>query len=241
MHERPVRPAVGGAVEAPLRRARDQRPVLGDAAVAAHGRVPAHGKRGACVDRVRVARLDPDRADTAGVERRGAVRARPVVAAVGRLVEPDARDTAAPARVALARADPERVRARIVRVDRDRPGRVDPEAPAQVPPLRVRSERVLGTPHSAACGRDPHPAPIVTVTAPGLMRAAVRIDCEIGRPPGHRELRWHVRARRAERRELVQSRVRTDLFPLWLIPRRSGPRSPRPGSSERTARGPEAR
>ena len=215
MHERPVRPAVSGAVEAPLRRARDQRPVLGDPAIAAHGRVSAHGERGARVDRVRIARLDPDRADTAGIERRGAVRAGPVVAAVGRLVEPDACDTAAPARVALARSDPERVRAWIVRVDRDRAGRVDPEAACQVLPLRFRRERVLRAPDAAARRSDPHPA--LRGPATRVIHPAVRVDRQIGRPPGHRELGWHVRARCAERRGLVQRRLRPDLLPRCLV------------------------
>ena len=216
MDHRPRGPAVRRAVEAPLRRPRDQRPVLADAAVAAHGRVSADREGRAGIDRVRIAGLDPDRPDTASVERRAAVRARPVVAAVGRLVEADACDTTAAARVALTGSDPERVRARIVRVDRDRPGRVDPEAPAQVLPVRVRRQRVVRAPDPSARRGDPHPA--LRAVAPVCRRpAAVRVDGEVGRATCRRVLLRHVRVRVPVRRELVQRRLRADLLPRQVF------------------------
>ena len=237
---RPRGAAVRRAVEAPLRRPRDQRPVLADAAVAAHGRVSADREGRAGVDRVRIARLDPDRPDTARVERGGAVRARPVVAAVRRLVEADARDAAAAAGVALTRADPERVPARIVRVDRDRPGRVDPEAPAQVLPVRVRGQRVVRAPDASARRRDPHAA-LRAVAPVGRCPVAVRVDGEVGRPTRRRVLLRNVRVRVPVRRELVQRRLRADLLPRQVRRARSAAQSPRPCRLEGGARSLQAR
>ena len=59
-------------------------------------------------DRLRIARLDGDRAHRAVVEAVAPERAGPGVAAVLRVVDADAGLTAAAARVRLARADPER-------------------------------------------------------------------------------------------------------------------------------------
>src|SRR6266508_1842862 len=115
-----------------------------------------HAERRRRVDDVRVTRVDGDRAHAAASERVLADGAAPRVAAVGRLVEADAVDAAAAARVPLTRADPDRVR--VARVERDRADRVDLERAAQVLPRRRVGERVLRPPDSAAGGTDPHAA-----------------------------------------------------------------------------------
>ena len=143
VEERPRAAAVGRLVEAPLRRARNQR----------HGalgrrRDASGGPRGRGVDRVRVARLHGDRPDRPADEGVGG-QLRPVVAAVRRLVEADARGCDR-RRVRLAGADVERAALAIVRVERDRADRVQLELLGDVLPPRVVVEPLLRAPDPAA-------------------------------------------------------------------------------------------
>ena len=127
----------------------------------------------------------------AEVEHAGTERAAPRVTAVRRLVEADAGDAPGAARVRLAGADVDRVAACIVRVDRDRPDRVDPERAGEVLPVRRTGESVLRPPDPSAGRSDPHAA---------LARVALLVDRDRGDAAG-REVRIRDVVRRvAERR-----------------------------------------
>ena len=78
------------------------------------------------VDRVRIARLDHDRADALALKLLLADRTAPRVAGVGRFVEAGARDATGPADVRLAGPHVDGVPARVVRVDVDRASGVNP-------------------------------------------------------------------------------------------------------------------
>ena len=71
-------------------------------------------------------------------------------ATVGRLVDADAGHAAGAADVGLAGPDVDRVPRCVVRVDRDRTRRVDPERAAEVLPVRLAGQRVLRAPDPTA-------------------------------------------------------------------------------------------
>ncbi len=151
--ERPRGAAVGRLVQAPLGDARNGPGHAG----AADGRHPAQRRRGPHVDGVRVARLDRHRADALPREL-GLAEQRPRVAAVDRLVEADARHATGTADVRLAGTDVDGVLVRVVRVERHRTGRVDPERTAEIRPLRLGCEQIVRAPHASARGSDPRAA-----------------------------------------------------------------------------------
>ena len=186
--ERPARAAVGGLVEAPLGGARHRAGHAG----AADARHAAQRGGGADVEGVRVARLDDDLADALAAELVLAERPAPRVAAVGRLVEADAGDAAGAARVRLAGADVDRVAGRVVRVDRDRPDRVDPERAREVVQCGVPARAFVGAPD-----RRRRPARSTCGSGPGCRSLAIARS--VVRPPADVLVR-DVVGRVAERR-----------------------------------------
>ena len=152
--------AVRRLVQPPLRDA-GNRPRHARAADLGHAAQRGRGRR---VDHVRRAGLDDDLADALAAERvarvgwSSAERAVPGLAAVGRAVDPDARDAAGATDVRLAGADVDRLPRRVVRVNRDRARGVDPQRPRQVLPVRGSGEPVPRRPDPAARRRHVEPA-----------------------------------------------------------------------------------
>ena len=199
--EAPRRAAVRGLVEAPLGGTRN-----GPGHTGAAGRRIA-AKRGgrAGVDGVRIAGLDDDRADSLPCEL-GVADLRPGFAFVGRLVEARARDTAAAADVGLTGADVDRLARHVVRVERDRSRRIDPERATEVVPVDVVREDVLRAPDAATGGGDVRGAVVRTRVVDGDRRRAAACDVRVR----------HVVAGVAEALERVERLARPREHPLSL-------------------------
>ena len=135
-------------------------------------REPANAECGRSVDVVRVRRVDEDLADAApeeGVSTRrdarvrsvvhaGVGELRPVVAAVRRPVDTDARFAAGAAAIGLAGTEVERVAARVVGIGGQRADRVLRDPAREVCPARVRCESVVRPPNATAGGAHPETA-----------------------------------------------------------------------------------
>ena len=162
--------AVRRLVEPPLGRAR-HRP--GDATTARLGHAAESGRRG-CIDRVR-ATGDQDLAYALAGERvarvggAAAERACPRLSAVGRLVDADAGDAAGTADVRLARADIDGLAGRVIRVDRDRAGRVDPSGPPRYSQCGVPARLFLAV-------QIPPPAGVMSAGRPPAYVSAIAIE-----------------------------------------------------------------
>ena len=132
-----------------------------------------------------------------------------VLALVGRLVEAGAGQTAAAADVGLTGAGVDRLARHVVRVERDRSRRVDPERATQVVPFDVVREDVLRAPDAATGGADVRDALVRTRVVDGNRRRA---------PTGDVRVR-HVQVGVAEAFERVErfARAREHPFPSTAL------------------------
>src|SRR5207248_153247 len=147
----------------------------------------------------------------------GVMELRPVLPAVGGLVDPDARLAAGGAAVRLAGAEVERVVV-VARVEHERPDRVLVEIlGAQLLPDGIRCQRVLRPPDAAAGDSGPEPAPA---------GRAVRIRHEPRDAARGRVLRS---GERGDAR-LDRVRARPVELPLTVVPEQMPPPSPLDGT-----------
>ena len=160
VHELPAFTLILRAPDSEMRRARNER--VGPAAACV--RDATGGAAGCREHRPGIARLHRNRSDTAAEEVLRAERSAPALAAILRLVDPDAHLAAAAAGIRLARPGPDRLVIRIVWIERERRGalvleRRRDELPRRSLVLRrcgvVDRERVVGPPHATVRRGNP--------------------------------------------------------------------------------------